>query len=63
MGGHWGHWELRGHWGHTNLKTMINDSIEKNSLFKREIFFQFYSPEPLIPDCKQERPQCPLKKM
>ncbi|MDR2762495.1 MAG: hypothetical protein LBB88_07845 [Planctomycetaceae bacterium] len=63
MGGHWGQRGLRGHWGHANLKTMINDSTENNCHFKREIFFQFYPSEPLTPDCKQERPQCPLKKM
>jgi hypothetical protein len=31
LGGHWRQRGLRGHWGHTNLKTMINDSKEKNS--------------------------------
>jgi hypothetical protein len=39
LGGHWGRWGQRGHWGRANLKTMINDSIEDNSLFKRERFF------------------------
>jgi hypothetical protein len=42
-GGHWGQRGLMGHWGHTNLKTMINDSTENNSLFKREIFFSIIS--------------------
>ncbi|MDR2762431.1 MAG: hypothetical protein LBB88_07525 [Planctomycetaceae bacterium] len=44
MGGHWGQRGLGGHWGHTNLKTMINDSTENNSLFKRENFFSIISP-------------------
>jgi hypothetical protein len=35
FGGHWGQR------GHTNFKTMINDSTEDNSLFKREIFSVF----------------------
>ncbi|MDR2762966.1 MAG: hypothetical protein LBB88_10215 [Planctomycetaceae bacterium] len=34
-----GHWRQRGLRGHPNLKTMINDSTENNSLFKRERFF------------------------
>ncbi|MDR2761125.1 MAG: hypothetical protein LBB88_00820 [Planctomycetaceae bacterium] len=41
MGGHWGQRGLRGHWGHTNLKTMINDSTEDNSLLKERFFFGF----------------------
>ncbi|MDR2763035.1 MAG: hypothetical protein LBB88_10560, partial [Planctomycetaceae bacterium] len=53
--GRWGHW---GRWGHTNLKTMINDSTVNG--FLKEIFFSILSPEPLIPDFKQECPQCPL---
>ncbi|MDR2761594.1 MAG: hypothetical protein LBB88_03225 [Planctomycetaceae bacterium] len=39
MGGLRGRWGQRGHWGRTNLKTMINNSTEDNSLFKRERFF------------------------
>ncbi|MDR2761070.1 MAG: hypothetical protein LBB88_00530 [Planctomycetaceae bacterium] len=40
--GRWGHWGQR---GRTNLKTIINDSIENKSLFKRERFvFSFISP-------------------
>ncbi|MDR2763048.1 MAG: hypothetical protein LBB88_10625 [Planctomycetaceae bacterium] len=63
MGGHWGQRGRWGHWGRTNLKTMINDSTENNSLFKREKFFSlnFVPAEPSIPDFKQERPQCPQR--
>jgi hypothetical protein len=43
FGGHWGQRGRWGHWGHANLKTMINDSIEDNSLFKSEIFFSIIS--------------------
>jgi hypothetical protein len=50
--GHWGRRGLRGHWGHTNLKTVINDSTEKNS-FLKERFFKFYHLESSIPEIKQ----------
>ncbi|MDR2762627.1 MAG: hypothetical protein LBB88_08515, partial [Planctomycetaceae bacterium] len=43
MGGHWGRW------GHANLKTMINDSTEDNSLVKREIFFSVLSTRAINP--------------
>ncbi|MDR2762164.1 MAG: hypothetical protein LBB88_06135 [Planctomycetaceae bacterium] len=63
MGGHWGQRGRWGHWGRTNLKTMINNSTENNSFFKREIFsLNFVLTEPLIPDFKQERLQCPPQK-
>ncbi|MDR2761017.1 MAG: hypothetical protein LBB88_00265, partial [Planctomycetaceae bacterium] len=60
LGGHWGQRGLRGHWGHTNLKTMINDSTEDNSLLK-ERFFSVLSPESSTPDFKQKRPLCPQR--
>jgi hypothetical protein len=62
FGGHWGQRGLGGHWGHANFKTMINDSTDDNSLFKERFFsLNFVPSEPLIPDFKQERPQCPQR--
>ncbi|MDR2762108.1 MAG: hypothetical protein LBB88_05855, partial [Planctomycetaceae bacterium] len=66
MGGHWGRWGQGGHWGRANLKTMINDSIEDNSLFKREIFFSV-SPRDINPRCHTRMspvsPKAPLSPM